>query len=76
MKNCLLANVKIVGSRLNPSKAKKRKGSALTGAGGTSGTISTRRNDCINMGNESPYYHLTNLWIRVIYGNDTRRFIR
>jgi len=76
MKNCFMANVKIVESRLNPSKVRKRKGSALIDAGGTGGTISIRRNDCINMGNEYPHYHLTNPWTRVIYGNGTRRFIR
>jgi len=56
-----MANVKIVELRLNPSKARKRKGSALTDAGGTGGTISIRKNDCINMGNQNPHYHLTNL---------------
>jgi len=65
-----MANVKIVGLRLNPSKARKRKGSALIDVGGIGGTISTRRNDCINMGNDYPHIHLTNPWTRVIYGND------
>ena len=70
MKNCFMADVKIVASRSNPSKARKRKDSALTDAGGTGGTITTRTNDCINMGNEYPHNHLTNPWTRVIYGND------
>lgn len=75
MKNCFMADVRIAGSRLNPSKVRKRKGSALTDVGGTGGTISTRTNDCINMGNEYPHYHLTNLSTRVIYGNDKRRMM-
>ncbi len=48
-----MANVKIVESRLNPSKERRRKGSALIDAGGTGGTISIRRNDCINMGDDT-----------------------
>lgn len=67
MKNCLLANVKIVGSRSNPSKARKRKGFALTDAGGTGGTITTRRNNCINKGNVYRLNNLTKPPKRVMY---------
>ena len=48
-----MANVKIVESRLNPSKARRRKGSALIDAGGTGGTISTRRNGKRKMSSDS-----------------------
>lgn len=61
-----MVNVKIVESRLNLSKVRRRKDSALTGAGGIGGIISTRRNDCINMGKEHPNNHLTIIASRVI----------